>query len=241
MESLKTLKNMGSTERLISAAIGGTLLGWGLSNRRSKKSTFATVGGALLVARGISGFSPVMKLLGIQHGKNYPAAAVVGHGEGRKIEKSIMINHPAGELYRFWRNFENLPRFMEHLEAVEILSDRISRWRAKAPAGQEVEWEAEIYNEIPYELIAWRSLPGSQINHAGSVHFRELPGQGTEVRVVLNYEPPAGPLGTMIAKMFGQEPELQIEESLKTFKRFMERGEGSTFEGQPQQREPVTH
>jgi uncharacterized membrane protein len=224
MQTLERFQNIRKTERWLSAAAGGTLLGWGMRQRPSKKSNLMKIGGAILLARGISGFSPFMKLLGIQHGKNYPPAAVVGHQEGRKIEKSLIIHAPADQLFGFWRNFENLPKFMNHLESVEILSDRISRWTAKAPAGSQVVWEAEVYNEIPFELIAWRSLPGSQINHAGSVHFREIPGTGTEVRVALNYEPPAGPLGALIAKMFGEEPEQQIQEDLQSFKEFMEAG-----------------
>ena len=122
--------------------------------------------------------------------------ASVGRGQGIKVEQSVTINRPVLEVYRFWRNFENLPRFMDHLEAVTVMDETRSHWVAKGPAGTRVEWDAVIHNEIDDELIAWRSLPGSEVNNAGSVHFTPLGRRdGTEVRVVLSYEPPAGKLG----------------------------------------------
>src|SRR5262249_13537794 len=155
-----------------------------------------------LVCRGITGRSAVYKTLGINTAnKGKSAVASVGHGQGIKVEKSVTINRPPAELYRFWRNFENLPRFMNHLESVKKMDDRRSHWVAKAPAGTRVEWDAEVYNEKEDELIAWRSLENADINHAGSVWFRQAPnGRGTEVKVVINYEPPGGKLGASIAK-----------------------------------------
>jgi uncharacterized membrane protein len=154
---------------------------------------------------------------------------------GIKVEESIVINNRAPEeLYRFWRNFENLPRFMDHLESVTMQGATRSHWVAKAPAGTSVEWDAEVYNEKEGELIAWRSLSGSDVDNAGSVHFTAAPGgNGTEVRVVLKYDPPGGVVGANIAKLFGEEPSQQIREDLRRFKQLMETGAaGSTTGGQ---------
>jgi uncharacterized membrane protein len=143
-----------------------------------------------------------------------------------RVERVTTINKPVHEVYQFWREFENLPKFMRHLESVEVLDERRSRWRAKAPAGMKVEWEAELLEDRENEWIAWRSLPGSQIENSGSVRFSPAPGaRGTEVRVQLQYNPPAGALGRGIAWAFGEEPDQQIHEDLHRFKQLMETGE----------------
>jgi uncharacterized membrane protein len=130
------------------------------------------------------------------------------------------------EVYRFWRNFENLPRFMDHLEAVTVIDENRSHWVAKGPAGTRVEWDAVIHNEIDDELIAWRSLPGSEINNAGSVHFTpSTDGTATEVRVVLSYEAPAGKVGVAVAKLLGEEPSKQVADDLRRLKQVMDSGE----------------
>jgi uncharacterized membrane protein len=141
-------------------------------------------------------------------------------------QRSACSRWPPAELYAFWRNFENLPRIMEHLESVTVLDDRRSRWAVKGPAGTTVEWEAVIHNEVPNELIAWKSVDGAQVPNAGSVHFTPAPGdRGTEVRVVLEYEPPAGKLGVAVARLFGEEPGFQVREDLRRFKQLVEAGE----------------
>jgi uncharacterized membrane protein len=138
------------------------------------------------------------------------------------VERSIVVNRPAAEVYYFWRNFENLPRFMDHLESVTVLDENRSHWVAKAPAGTRVEWDAVIHNEIENELIAWRSLPGADVNNAGSVHFTPAGDNATEVRVVLSYEPPAGKLGAAVARLLGEEPSRQVEDDLRRLKQVME-------------------
>jgi uncharacterized membrane protein len=125
-------------------------------------------------------------------------------------------------VYQFWRNFENLPRFMDHLESVTVLDENRSHWVAKAPAGTRVEWDAVIHNEIQNELIAWRSLPKADVNNAGSVHFNSAGDGATEVRVVLSYQPPAGKLGAVVAKLLGEEPSTQVDDDLRRFKQVME-------------------
>jgi uncharacterized membrane protein len=136
----------------------------------------------------------------------------------------VTIDKPAEELYGFWRNFENLPSFMEHLERVKVIDDRRSHWVAKAPAG-EVEWDAEIINEEPNRTIAWRSIDGSDVHSAGSVRFLDAGnGRGTDVRVTLEYLPPAGEAGRWVAKLFGEEPQQQVRDDLRHFKEHMEAG-----------------
>jgi uncharacterized membrane protein len=226
-------QNMCATERWASAIAGGALMALGL-RRPSWAGALLTLGGGGLLHRAASGRCMVYEAAGIDTSHERRGVASVAHGRGVKIQKSVTINRPPEELYRFWRNFRNLPNFMEHLESVEMLDDRRSRWVAKAPAGTRVEWVAEVYNEREPELIAWRSLPDSDVNHAGSVRFRQGPaGRGTEVIVELSYEPPAGRLGKALAKLFGEEPEQQVEDDLYRFKQLMEAGEIPTTFGQP--------
>ena len=145
---------------------------------------------------------------------------------GVKVERVTTINRPVSEVYSFWRRFENLPRFMRHLASVESIGGNRSRWRARGPAGVTVEWEAELLQDRPDEWIAWRSLPGARVENSGSVRFSRAPGaRGTEVRVQLQYVPPAGTLGRTIARLFGEEPEQQVHEDLHRFKQLMETGE----------------
>lgn len=142
------------------------------------------------------------------------------------VKAAITLKRPRNEVYGFWHNFENLPRFMAHLESVQVLDERRSRWKAKAPVGSTVEWEAEIIEDRPNELIAWRSLPDSTVPNTGSVQFRDAPGgRGTEVLVELRYQPPGGKIGALIAKLFGEEPEQQVKGDLRRFKQVMEIGE----------------
>lgn len=151
-----------------------------------------------------------------------------------RTEQHATINRSPGELYAYWRKLENLPQIMSHLEAVTELSETRSSWTAKAPLGRSVSWEAEITQDVPDELIAWRSLEGADVKNAGSVTFTGLShGRGTDLKVVLAYEPPAGKLGAAVAKLLGEEPELQLREDLRRFKQRMETGEVATTEGQP--------
>jgi uncharacterized membrane protein len=157
------------------------------------------------------------------------------------VKKSIIIGRPAEEIYRFWRDFKNLSRVMDHLESVEIIDNKRSRWVAKGPGGKRVQWEADITEDRPNELIAWRSIEGSTVETSGSVRFEPAPaGRGTLVRVALNYRPPAGLLGATIAKLMGEEPGLQLEEDLRRLKQIMETGEIITTEGQPSGRPKST-
>jgi uncharacterized membrane protein len=142
------------------------------------------------------------------------------------VRKSITVGRPAEELYRFWRDFHNLPRFMRHLESVQVIDERRSHWKAKAPFGRTIEWDAEIIEEGPNELIAWRSLEGADLPNYGAVTFEPAPGgRGTIIRVDLHYEPPGGIIGATLAKLLGKEPGQQVQEDLRAFKQLMETGE----------------
>ncbi len=133
-------------------------------------------------------------------------------------------------VYKFWRQLSNLPRFMSHLERVDLLDERRSHWVAAGPLGHQVEWDAEIINEVDGYLLAWQSLPGSDVISAGSVRFRDLPGDATEITVHLQYQPPAGRLGEWAAWMTGEEPSLQIQEDLRNVKQYLETGLAATRE-----------
>jgi uncharacterized membrane protein len=157
---------------------------------------------------------------------------------GFKVERAITILQPAEVLFDFWRNLENLPRFMHHLESVTITDDAHSLWVARGPAGSTLEWEAEIIGEHTNQMIAWRSLKGSDIASAGSVWFKKAAGgRGTEVRVQLKYSPKGGRISAAFAKLMGEDPSDQIEEDLHRLKCFMETGEIATTEGQSSGRE----
>jgi len=142
-----------------------------------------------------------------------------------KVETTIRIERPPDELYGYWRNFENLPQVMSHLESVEVINERLSHWIVKAlpMGGPKVEWDAQIINEVENELIGWRSLRGADVDNAGSVRFKRTDdGKGTELTVTLQYDPPGGRLGTLIAKIFGEDPQQTIERDLQQFKESME-------------------
>jgi len=143
-----------------------------------------------------------------------------------RTKRSITVNRPVAEVYAFWHNFENLPQFMRHLESVTVTGERRSHWKAKAPAGQTVEWDADTLEDRPNELISWRSAEGSDVYNAGSVRFMPAPGnRGTEVRVDLAYDPPFGKLGSKVAMLFREEPGQQVMDDLRHFKQVMETGE----------------
>jgi uncharacterized membrane protein len=231
--------NVGHAERWASAVGGGALALYGITRGSLGGIALALVGAALL-QRGYTGHCNLYEAIGynsagddLRNSENVSVPA----GRGIKVEKSVTINRTPEELYRFWRNFENLPRFMNHLEAVTVIDEKRSHWIAKAPAGRSVEWDAEIYNEKENEMIAWRTLENADVASAGSVHFESAPGiRGTVVRVVLKYDPPAGKLGAFVARLFGENPEQQIDEDLRRFKQLVETGEVATTEGQPSAR-----
>jgi len=224
--------NVHDVERWASVVAGGLAVVKGLTSGSLFGLGLAAVGGGLLY-RGLTGHCPMYAALDVNTAQRHNPLASVGAGEGVKVNCTTTVNRSAEELYRLWRNLEALPRFMSHLVSVKNEGNR-SHWVARAPAGFNVEWDAEIINEEPGKLLAWRSLEGSQVGTAGSVHFMPAPGgRGTEVRVTLKYDPPGGKLGSWVAWLFGEEPRQQIEDDLRRFKQMAEAGEIATVAGQP--------
>jgi uncharacterized membrane protein len=154
-----------------------------------------------------------------------PRGTATTDGGVRTIRRAVTVRVPRQQAYEMWRDFGNLPRFMKHLEEVRVLDDRRSHWRAKAPAGSTVEWDAEIYEDRTGEVIGWRSTDGSQIANSGRVRFVEAPGdRGTEVHVELAYKPPLGVIGATFAQLLGEEPAQQASDDLRRFKQIVETG-----------------
>ncbi len=181
-------------------------------------------GGAVLIGAGLAYAAARM----IQGANDNSEAAKDVH-----IETSIAINKPAAELYAFWRDFKNLPQFMKNLESVTDVGNGKTHWIAKGIGDTKFEWDAEIFNEVENELVAWRSLENADVTNAGSVRFQPGPeGHGTYVRVTMNYNPPAGKVGATLAKLLGTEPSQLIKEDLRRFKQLMEAGEIATIDGQ---------
>ncbi len=229
MQIARTITNVHPVERWLSVLGGGALAISGLSKGRS--GIGRTLTGAALLKRGISGHCDAYRLLGI---RTAPSAATIPYELGVRARAAVTVAAPRDKVFQFWQQLENLPRFMTHLISVQSLGNKRSHWVAKGPAGREVAWDAETINEIENELIAWKSLPGSDVASAGSVRFKDAPGgRGTEIRVELQYDPPGGLLGAYVAHLFGREPEQEINADLIRLKQFLESGEFATIEGQP--------
>ena len=209
----RTTQNLTAWLPLIT---GGSLIAYGLGSRSKKGLAFALVGGGVIWAgtRGptdLSGYDPITG----------------NERAGFNVRKSITVNRPPEELYQFWRHVENLPTIMHHLESVTQIDEGTSHWIAKAPAGRTVEWDAHIVEDEPNRRISWRSAIGADVENMGTVEF--VPGpRGTVVRVWLRYKPPAGILGKTIARLFGEEPSIQIAGDLRRFKQLLETGEITT-------------
>ncbi len=207
------------TGRWASLIGGGAMVLMGLRQRSLRGALTAIAGGTLA-------YKAATDKGGIQE--------ALGMDKTIKVEKTVTINKPADELYRFWRKLDNLPHFMKHLKSVTVIDDKRSHWVANAPMGASVEWDADIIEERENEFISWASVEGADVDNSGFVRFKKAPGdRGTEVKVVMEYAPPGGAVASAIAKLFGEEPEQQIGDELRRFKMLMEAGEIATTEGQP--------
>jgi uncharacterized membrane protein len=232
--------NVGGMERIASVATGAILASLGLSRRSLPGLLVAAAGGAM-VHRGVTGNCRLYGKLGINTATEDDATATQRDREqldarGIHVEQAFLINRPAHQLYAYWRDLTNLPKIMTHLKEVRVIDDRRSHWTAKAPriVGGAAEWDAEIVRDEPNSVIAWRSLPGSEITNAGEIRFNKAPGdRGTQVHVSMEYLPPAGKLGHWLATLFGEAPRRQMRDDLRNFKRVMEIGELPTVAGQP--------
>jgi uncharacterized membrane protein len=214
--------NVGSTERIFSI-LGGAVLGlYGLGRIRISGVAFAALGGAMIY-RGLTGHCRTYESLGID-----TASTLTGETRGNrgvKIEREVVVNATPEALYHLWRDLQQLPRFMSHVERVERLDDRRSRWTLKTPPGvPSVQWDAEIINDRPAEVIAWQSVSG-MVDHAGAVRFERLGEGRTRVRVELQYDPPGGEIGHTLASLFGQDAGTRVDNDLREFKRSVEAGD----------------
>jgi uncharacterized membrane protein len=221
LDRLPTMRtNVSSAERWFSLAAGGTLVGLGATGKTP--TLLSLLAGGYLLNRAATGNCPMYQALGVSTSGATAPSSVIAAGHGTKVEHSVVVNKPVDEVYAFWRDFENLPRFMTHLIDVDTTTDGQSRWRARGPLGLSVEWHAEIVTDRPNEAIGWKSLQGSDVDATGSVHFRTVGPNRTEVRVSLKYDPPAGQLGTAVARLIGFSPEEQIKADMARFKQVME-------------------
>jgi uncharacterized membrane protein len=227
--------NVAKAERWVSG-IGGGLLTIAGVRKQSPGGIAMAVGGGLLMRRAITGHCEFYEALGVRSAPKGQGAETtsVPYELGIRVDKAITIDKPRDEMYRFWRDISNLSRFMKNVESIHDLGENRSHWVVSGPAGRMLEWDAVIHNEVENELIGWRSLPGAHVDHAGSVQFKDAPGgRGTEVKVELQYNPPAGPMGALVSMLWGKEPGLQIGEDLRRLKQMLEAGEIPTTEGQP--------
>ena len=232
MEPKSTIANISDAERLASALGGALLAAFGISQRSKSGAVLAAAGGALIV-RGATGFCPGYAVAGVDKSSSDDTAVALAGSRGTPVEVAFTIMKPHDELYRFWRQLENLPRFMPHLESVKDLGGNRSHWSARSIRGRTVEWDAEIINDEVNELIGWRTLDGADVVSAGSVRFKPAGDGETQVLVHLQYEPPAGKTGAAIAWLFGGSPSQTIRDDLRRFKALMETGEVPTTKGQP--------
>jgi len=246
-----TETNVNPVERLVSATAGGALLAMGLKRGGVFGTLLSVVGGGIAL-RGVTGHCQVYDAMGIDRSEPGSTKNIASRSGSKKsdtwsnglltgkvhVSKSLTINKSPAELYSFWRNFENLPQFMEHLESVKTTGDKRSHWKAKAPLGQSVEWDAEVTSDQENVRIGWKSLEGADVPNSGVVEFLPTSTRGTEVKVNLTYEAFGGAFGALFAKLFGEEPSQQVYGDLYRFKSLMESGEVITVEGQTSGREP---
>ncbi|VXD25011.1 Cyclase/dehydrase [Planktothrix serta PCC 8927] len=209
-------ENPSDLERWGSLIGGGALVLMGLQQRSLKGVLMAVAGGGLMyqATQNQSTIHQAQEALGLNTNQNI------------RVEKTVTINRSAEELYQFWHNFYNLPKFMKHIKSIIVYDERHSHWVAKAPLETIVEWDAEVIKDEPNHLIAWSSVNNADIENSGFVRFQPAPAdRGTEVKVVIEYNPPGGVVTTTLAKLFGEEPEQQIGDDLNRFKQLMEAGE----------------
>lgn len=206
--------------RVMGDAMDLAVLGQGLISKRGR-------GRVAAATAAVVGVTILDIVAGIKLSRSANGAVGEHRGErGIRVRKVVIVDNSPEEAYNFWRNFENLPWFMAHLESVRVMDQRRSYWKARAPLGATVEWAAEITEDRPNQLIAWRSLEGAAVPNSGQVRFVPAPGRrGTEVHVELTYEPPGGIIGATVAKLFGEEPSQQVDSDLRRFKQVLEIGE----------------
>lgn len=222
-------ENVSPAERAISMLGGGALMLVGLVRGGLTGLGSALIGGGLLY-RGATGHCGVYERLGV---------STSGERSGEvsrdiRVDRSITINRPIGEVYRFWRALENLPRFMNHVESVRQVSERRSHWVMKVPLRGTLEWETELVDDVEGSRLSWRSVAGSPLTQWGEVIFKEAPGKrGTEIHLTMHYVPPAGAFGVAVGKLLDDLVAHKLLEDLRRLKSLLEAGEVPTTRGQP--------
>jgi uncharacterized membrane protein len=220
-------ENVGNTERLLSGIVGGGLLLRSVRGRSGIISGLTALMGIALLQRAATGYCPAYNAIGVTT-RNASDTSSLGRPKIKtdralKIEQSIIIQRSPRDLYRFWRQVDNLPKVMSHIRSVEAINDYRSHWIVDTlPGAPTIEWDAEIINEVENERIGWKTLQGALVEHAGSVVFEPLEKKSTMLTVTLQYDPPGGPLGAAIAHLFGQDPAKKIGDDLLRFKEAME-------------------
>ena len=219
--------NVGVAERGVSVTLGAALIAFAAARRRPFSSLLLAAAGTWLAHRGVTGRCAVYEQLdmGTAEAGDEERLDAGGHDD-HSIEVAVTIARAPQEVYDFWRRLENLPAFMENVVSVTETGGGRSRWVARGPAGETWEWDAEILEDQPGRLLVWRSLPGSEVHHHGAVRFLPAPaGRGTEVRVGIEFLPPGGLAGRVIARLTRRLPEHQVEEDLRRLKQVIEAGE----------------
>lgn len=232
--------NISADERKLSLVSGVALILFALW-RRNLLSIPALLAGLGLLYQSTTGNSPLYSLLDRNRAvKTNPARVSVPHEQGVHVTRAITIDRPVEDLYGFWRNLTNLPQVMGFVESVKLLDGNRSHWTLKLPGGIPVEFDSEVYTDTPNEVISWRSLPDSQLQHAGSVRFKPAPGnRGTELHFTLEFVPPGGPVAQAVLKLFGDVPNQYIGQFLRDFKQEMETGERATNKMRPAKQQEV--
>jgi uncharacterized membrane protein len=213
--------NVDNQERAGSILAGAACIAAALS--RSRLSRWLLFGiGASLVSRGASGYCPLFHALGIDRRDLRERDGVPGN-QGLRIEHTVDIQCPAPDLYLFWRTVQQLPRILRHVESVQPTDEWHSHWVARGPLGPPLEWDAEIINERENELIAWQSVHGASLKNAGSVRFDAIADNLTRVKVCLELQPVGGTAALAVARLFGTDPQHELEHDLERFRDFAER------------------
>ena len=218
------MTNVGPAERAASAVAGAVLALMGL-RRRSVGGAAMALAGAALLKRGLTGQCDVYQAMGVHSYTPESAPRSRPFSPAIDVEQSITISRPVADVYAFWRDLNNLTRVMPHLCQVRGKRSGESHWEVETPL-RDVEWNGEMIADEENRLIAWHTLPGSDIAHAGVVEFKEAPtGRGTEVRLYFRYRPPMGALGAAVAKATGISPGDEAREGLRRLKQLLETGE----------------
>jgi uncharacterized membrane protein len=230
----KTLQNLGSgnaarihvnldhKERIGSILLGGTLMAAAFGRARSSSRWLIFGLGAGLLVRGATGHCAIYEQLGIDRRDRRERDGVPGN-QGLRIEHVVEVACPAPELFQFWRSVDQLPRILRHVESVQPVDEWHSHWVARGPLGPALEWDAEIINERENELIAWQSVHGASLKNAGTVRFEALSPAHTRVRVCIELQPLGGTAMLTLARLFGTDPQRELEDDLERFRDFAER------------------